>query len=143
MRSPPPRAELLPLSLGPPGNLRAPTLRKGRALIVGFDEATYKRLLGCPAGWAADRRAISAAGFAERALEAGQRAHHRVALDRERDADVAGHAEARPRHGQHAFLGEQTHERHVVGDRRAREHVEGALRLHALVADAGDALVHG
>jgi arsenate reductase-like glutaredoxin family protein len=41
-----PRAELLQLLLGPTGNLRAPTLRKGRTLIVGFDEATYKRLLG-------------------------------------------------------------------------------------------------
>jgi hypothetical protein len=41
----PPRAELLALLLGPTGNLRAPTLRKGRTLIVGFDEATYKRLL--------------------------------------------------------------------------------------------------
>jgi hypothetical protein len=42
----PPRAELLALLLGPTGNLRAPTLRKGRKLIVGFDEATYKKLLG-------------------------------------------------------------------------------------------------
>ncbi|MBI4736138.1 MAG: hypothetical protein HY766_08775 [candidate division NC10 bacterium] len=33
------------LLLGPTGNLRAPTLRKGRTLIVGFDEATYARLL--------------------------------------------------------------------------------------------------
>jgi hypothetical protein len=41
----PPRAELLALLLGPTGNLRAPTLRKGRTLIVGFDEATYKQLL--------------------------------------------------------------------------------------------------
>ena len=31
--------------LGPTGNLRAPTLRKGRTLIVGFDEATYATLL--------------------------------------------------------------------------------------------------
>jgi len=31
---------------GPTGNLRAPSLRKGRTLIVGFDEATYRRLLG-------------------------------------------------------------------------------------------------
>jgi len=31
--------------LGPTGNLRAPTLRKGRTLIVGFDEATYRELL--------------------------------------------------------------------------------------------------
>ena len=45
-RERPPRAELLGLLLGPTGNLRAPTLRKGRKLIVGFDEATYKRLLG-------------------------------------------------------------------------------------------------
>lgn len=34
------------LLLGPTGNLRAPTLRKGRTLIVGFDEATYAELLG-------------------------------------------------------------------------------------------------
>ena len=41
----PPRAELLGLLLGPTGNLRAPTLRKGRTLVVGFDDATYKELL--------------------------------------------------------------------------------------------------
>jgi arsenate reductase-like glutaredoxin family protein len=41
----PDRATLLKLLLGPTGNLRAPTLRRGRTLIVGFDEATYKRLL--------------------------------------------------------------------------------------------------
>jgi arsenate reductase-like glutaredoxin family protein len=45
-RQKPPRAELLALLLGPTGNLRAPTLRKGRKLIVGFDEDTYKKLLG-------------------------------------------------------------------------------------------------
>jgi len=45
-REKPPRAELLGLLLGPTGNLRAPSLRKGRTLIVGFDEATYKRLFG-------------------------------------------------------------------------------------------------
>jgi arsenate reductase-like glutaredoxin family protein len=44
-RATPPRAELLALLLGPTGNLRAPTLRKGRTLIVGFDEATYERVL--------------------------------------------------------------------------------------------------
>ena len=44
-REKPPRADLLGLLLGPTGNLRAPTLRKGRTLIVGFDEATYKDLL--------------------------------------------------------------------------------------------------
>ena len=41
----PPRAELLALLLGPTGNLRAPTIRKGRTLIVGFDEATYAHVL--------------------------------------------------------------------------------------------------
>jgi hypothetical protein len=44
-RGRPPRAELLGLLLGPTGNLRAPTVRKGRTLIVGFDEATYAKLL--------------------------------------------------------------------------------------------------
>ena len=34
-------AELL---LGPTGNLRAPTLRIGKTLVVGFEEATYKKL---------------------------------------------------------------------------------------------------
>ena len=34
------------LLLGPSGNLRAPTLRKGKTLIVGFNEETYQRLLG-------------------------------------------------------------------------------------------------
>jgi len=42
----PPEAELLELLLGPTGNLRAPTLRKGRTLIVGFDEKTYEQVLG-------------------------------------------------------------------------------------------------
>jgi hypothetical protein len=42
----PDRAVLLGLLLGPTGNLRAPTLRKGRTLLVGFDEATYKQVLG-------------------------------------------------------------------------------------------------
>ena len=42
----PPEAELLGLLLGPSGNLRAPTLRRGRTLVVGFDEPTYRALLG-------------------------------------------------------------------------------------------------
>jgi hypothetical protein len=41
----PGKAELLALLLGPTGNLRAPTLRKGRTLLVGFDAATYARVL--------------------------------------------------------------------------------------------------
>ncbi len=36
---------LTKLLIGPSGNLRAPTLRKGKTLIVGFDEATYEKLL--------------------------------------------------------------------------------------------------
>ena len=42
----PDRATLLGLLLGPTGNLRAPTIRKGRTLLVGFDEATYRQVLG-------------------------------------------------------------------------------------------------
>jgi len=42
----PAKSELLDLLLGPTGNLRAPTVRKGRTLLVGFDEATYKDILG-------------------------------------------------------------------------------------------------
>lgn len=41
----PPKAELLALLLGPSGNLRAPTIRRGRTLVVGFDEPTYAALL--------------------------------------------------------------------------------------------------
>lgn len=41
----PDAATLKRLLLGPTGNLRAPTLRKGRTLIVGFDEATYAKLV--------------------------------------------------------------------------------------------------
>jgi arsenate reductase-like glutaredoxin family protein len=44
-RAKPDRATLLSLLLGPTGNLRAPTLRRGRTLIVGFNEAAYKHLL--------------------------------------------------------------------------------------------------
>jgi hypothetical protein len=36
---------LLTLMLGPTGNLRAPTVRIGRTLIVGFDEGIYKKFL--------------------------------------------------------------------------------------------------
>ena len=38
-------AEMVAAMLGPTGNLRAPTLRKGKTLIVGFDEETYEKLL--------------------------------------------------------------------------------------------------
>ena len=42
----PDRATLTSLLIGPSGNLRAPTLRTGRTLLVGFDEATYGAVLG-------------------------------------------------------------------------------------------------
>jgi arsenate reductase-like glutaredoxin family protein len=38
--------ELAMLLLGRTGNLRAPTLRKGRTLLVGFSEAAYKQMFG-------------------------------------------------------------------------------------------------
>jgi hypothetical protein len=42
-----PTADVLKsLLLGPTGNLRAPTLRRGRTLVVGFDEVTYKKVFG-------------------------------------------------------------------------------------------------
>ena len=44
-RARPSQPELAALVLGPTGSLRAPTLRRGRTLIVGFDEATYRKLL--------------------------------------------------------------------------------------------------
>lgn len=34
------------LLLGPTGNLRAPTLRKGKTLYVGFSEEAYRALVG-------------------------------------------------------------------------------------------------
>jgi hypothetical protein len=43
--SPPERAELLALLLGPTGGLRAPTLRVGRTLLVGFSEEAYAKVL--------------------------------------------------------------------------------------------------
>ena len=41
----PSEVELLSLLLGPSGNLRAPTVRRGRRLVVGFDETTYRALV--------------------------------------------------------------------------------------------------
>jgi arsenate reductase-like glutaredoxin family protein len=37
---------LLSYLLGPSGNLRAPTARIGKTLIVGFNEETYRRAFG-------------------------------------------------------------------------------------------------
>jgi len=44
-RDAPDRQVLRSLLIGPSGNLRAPTLRVGRRLLVGFDEATYRQVL--------------------------------------------------------------------------------------------------
>ena len=38
--------EIVPMMLGPTGNLRAPTLRKGKTLVVGFNKETYQKLFG-------------------------------------------------------------------------------------------------
>jgi arsenate reductase-like glutaredoxin family protein len=40
-----PKADVLAAILGPFGTLRAPAFRRGRTLIVGFDEATYASIL--------------------------------------------------------------------------------------------------
>jgi len=37
---------LLAHLMGPTGNLRAPTARLGKTLVVGFNEETYKQILG-------------------------------------------------------------------------------------------------
>lgn len=38
---------LTSLLMGPTGNMRAPTLRTGKTLLVGFDEKIYKEVLCC------------------------------------------------------------------------------------------------
>jgi arsenate reductase-like glutaredoxin family protein len=45
-RNPPDDETLLAHLLGPTGNLRAPTLRKGKRLLVGFNEDAYREFLG-------------------------------------------------------------------------------------------------
>lgn len=40
----PDKATLEKLMLGPTGNLRAPTFKVGRTLVIGFDEGTYRKL---------------------------------------------------------------------------------------------------
>jgi hypothetical protein len=45
-KSPPTDDELLAVILGPTGNLKAPTLRLGQTLLVGFSEEAYKQTLG-------------------------------------------------------------------------------------------------
>jgi hypothetical protein len=43
---PPDDETLAAYVLGPTGNLRAPTLRVGDTLLVGFNEAAYRQVLG-------------------------------------------------------------------------------------------------
>lgn len=42
----PAKAELEKHLLGPTGNLRAPTLRQGKTMIVGFNSDVYKEVFG-------------------------------------------------------------------------------------------------
>ncbi len=47
MKNDPPEDDTLAAHLlGPTGNLRAPTLRKGKTLLVGFSEEAYQQLFG-------------------------------------------------------------------------------------------------
>ncbi len=46
MKSPPDDDTLAAALLGPSGNLKAPTLRVGRTLLVGFSEAAYRQVFG-------------------------------------------------------------------------------------------------
>lgn len=41
----PAKAKILALMLGPTGNLRAPIVRKGKTVLIGFDEDAYGRVL--------------------------------------------------------------------------------------------------
>jgi hypothetical protein len=45
-KDPPDDDTLLAHILGPTGNLKAPTLRKGNTLLVGFSEEAYKQIFG-------------------------------------------------------------------------------------------------
>ena len=44
-KAPPDEATLLGHLLGPTGNLRAPTIRQGKTLYVGFNEEAYQELV--------------------------------------------------------------------------------------------------
>ena len=46
MKAPPDDDALAAQLLGPSGNLKAPTLRMGRTLLVGFSEAAYRQVFG-------------------------------------------------------------------------------------------------
>lgn len=44
-KDPPPDEALLTALLGPTGNLRAPTIRRGQTLLVGFNDEAYGQYL--------------------------------------------------------------------------------------------------
>jgi hypothetical protein len=44
-KAPPDEETLAAHLLGPTGNLRAPTLRRGKTLLVGFSQEAYQQLL--------------------------------------------------------------------------------------------------
>ena len=47
MKTAPPDDDTLAAALlGPSGNLKAPTLRMGRTLVVGFSESAYQQIFG-------------------------------------------------------------------------------------------------
>jgi arsenate reductase-like glutaredoxin family protein len=46
MKDAPDDDTLVGLLLGPTGNLRAPTIKHGKTLYVGFNEEVYKSLVG-------------------------------------------------------------------------------------------------
>jgi hypothetical protein len=39
-------ADVVDAMLGPTGNLRAPTIRKGRTVVVGFNEDVFEQVFG-------------------------------------------------------------------------------------------------
>ena len=46
MKTPPDDDTLAAHLLGPTGNLRAPTFRRGTMLVVGFSEEAYRKVFG-------------------------------------------------------------------------------------------------
>lgn len=46
MKTKPSDDEIAELIIGPSGNLRAPALRVGKKLLVGFEEGAYREVLG-------------------------------------------------------------------------------------------------
>ena len=38
--------EVVEAMLGPTGNLRAPTIRRGKTVLVGFNEEVFEQILG-------------------------------------------------------------------------------------------------